>query len=82
MFPRGRIFLNYIQLREAISEFFKHWNLLSKTNGKNIRCSYSYTPATKKLLSNSNNALSNSIRQSKASIVRCPFQLKWTLVDH
>ena len=34
MFHKGRIFLNYLQLREAVKEFFKHWNVLSKSNGK------------------------------------------------
>ena len=48
MFPEGRVFLNMKQLRIAVKEFFQHWNLLSKSNGKSIRCSYSFTPGTKK----------------------------------
>ena len=75
IFRKGRIFLNYVQLREAVSEFFKHWNLLSKTNGKNIRCSYSFTPGRKKPISDNIEVL-NSKRQSTASLVKCPFQLK------
>ena len=35
MFPEGRIFLNYLQLRKACQEFFKHWNLLSKVISAN-----------------------------------------------
>ena len=27
MFPEERIFLNYLQLRQAVSEFFRHWNV-------------------------------------------------------
>ena len=63
VFPVGRIFLNYIQLREAISIFFKHWNLLSKSNGKNIRCSFSHTTATKNKLSDNNVSANKSNRQ-------------------
>ena len=48
MFPEGRIFINYMQLRKAVEEFFKHWNLLSKSTGKSIRCSFSHTPGAKK----------------------------------
>ena len=47
MFPQGRQFLNHIQLREAVKIFFKHWNLLSKTSSKEIRCSFSHSPAKK-----------------------------------
>ena len=47
MYPKGRVFLNQIQLRESISECFNHWNLLSKSNGKSVRCSYSFTPGKK-----------------------------------
>ena len=28
MFPEGRIFINYLQLRKTLHEFFKHWNLM------------------------------------------------------
>ena len=81
MFPPGRIFLNCLQLREAVSEFFKHWNLLSNSNSKNIRCSYSFTPVTKKTVID-NNEVSTSKRQSTDSIVKCPFELRWSLVNH
>ena len=48
MFPKGRQFLNYIQLNQTIQIFFKHWNLLSKGNSKAIFCSYSHIPAQKR----------------------------------
>ena len=70
-----------MQLRQTVSEFFKHWNLLSKCNSKNIRCSYSFTPAIKKTTMD-NNEVYHSKLQSKSSIVRCPFELKWSLVKH
>ena len=50
-FHKGRIFINVLQLRQAVKEFFKHWNLVSKSNGNRIRCSYSHTPAVKKIIS-------------------------------
>ena len=81
MFPKGRVFLNFIQLREAVGEFFKHWNLLSKSNGKSVRCSYSFTPATKKTISDSSEVI-NKNYQSTAALVKCPFQLKWSLTNH
>ena len=84
-FPKGRIFINMKQLKAAVKEFFKHWNLLSKCNGKSIRCSYSYTPAKKKdpteNLSEESD-LVNTNYVSIASQTKCPFHLKWSLVDH
>ena len=82
MFPKDRIFINYLQLRQAVSEFFKHWNLLCKSNGKSLRCSYSHTPAKKKVISDSNIIGGDTNRQSTASVVKCPFHIKWTLLDH
>ena len=37
MFPKERIYLNYLQLRQAVSEFFKHWNILCKSNRKSFQ---------------------------------------------
>ena len=73
MFPKGRVFLNSIQLRVSVTEFFKHWNLLSKSNGKSVRCSYSFTPAKKKTISDNSEAVNNNY-QSTASLVKCPFE--------
>ena len=82
MFPKERVFINIVQLRQAVQLFFKHWNLLCKNNGKNIRCSYSHTPGTKKCTPDNSKNLNDSNRQSTSSLVQCPFQVKWTLVDH
>ena len=82
MFPKDRLFINIIQLRQTIQLFFKHWNLLCKNNGKNIRCSYSHTPGKKKSCLDDCSTTNKSGRQSTSSLVQCPFQVKWTLVDH
>ena len=81
MFPKNRIFLNYLQLRLAVTEFLKHWNLLCKSTRKSFRCSYSHTPAKKKVISENTNENDNS-RQSTSSLVRCPFEIRWSLIDH
>ena len=78
MFPQDRIFLNYLQLREAVKVFFKHWNLVSKGISSTLRCSYSHiarmktNPCTPKRM----------IRKSIASQVKCPFEIKWSLLEH
>ena len=82
MFPEGRIFINFLQLRKACIEFFKHWNLLVKATGKSIRCSYSHTPNKKKSDMGDDSTCNTSKRQSTSSLVQCPFHVKWTLVDH
>ena len=88
MFPRNRIFLNYLQLREAVTKFMKHWNLLCKSNGKNFRCSYSHTPAKKKVVAvtdladGDTDGNNDTTRTSTSSLVKCPFLVRWTLVDH
>ena len=71
-----------MQLRQAVAEFFKHWNLLCKSNGKSLRCSYSHTPASKKCISTSTTTSPYNHRHSTASVVKCPFEIKWSLVDH
>ena len=49
MFPAERVFINYMQLRSAVKIFFQHWNLLCKSNSKNLRCSYSHVIRSKKM---------------------------------
>ena len=85
MFPEGRIFLNLMQLRLAVKEFFKHWNLLSKASSKFIRCSYSHTPGTRKKPDDNLDEGDESKgrkRPSTASLINCPFMVKWSLLDH
>ena len=81
MFPKNRIFLNYLQLRLAVTAFLKHWNLLCKSTRKSFRCSYSHTPAKKKVIAENSTTTDNS-RQSTSSLVQCPFEIRWSLIDH
>ena len=82
IFPLGRLFLNYVQLREAVKEFFEHWNLVSKANGKKIRCSYSHTPAKKKDAPETNTRGQRSKRKSTPFLMQCPFELRFRLFEH
>ena len=89
MFPKNRVFVNYLQLREAITEFMKHWNLLCKSSGKSFRCHYSHTPAKKKTITcdlvlnqdDTTNLKQSGNRQSTSSLVQCPFLVRWSPVD-
>ena len=82
MFPEGRIFINYVQLRQAIQLFFKHWNLVCKSTSKTFRCSYSHTPACKR---NAFRSPSNDRKRHLNRVteqVQCPFEIRWALIDH
>ena len=86
MFPQDRVFLNNIQLRDAVKLFFNHWNLVCKGNSKTLRCSYSHIPAKKKqceiILPDGSSGQKKKIRKSIASQVKCPFEIKWSLLDY
>ena len=56
--------------------------MVSKSNGKKIRCPYSHTPATKKESLETNDNSTTLKRNSTASLVKCPFELRFTLWKH
>ena len=87
MFPAERVFISYVQLREAVKIFFRHWNLLCKSSSCTLRCSYSHVTRAKKNvpIDNTQHPDINAKRNAQKPIavqVQCPFELKWSLLEY
>ena len=83
MFPKGRIFVNYLQLKQAIDLFFKNWKLVAKSTSKSIRCYYSHTPNKKKNTQFLCEGEDNVRKRNYPAIqIKCPFEIKWSYVDY